>query len=196
MLANSFGAFLSFWALILVGFFLLYLEAAFTSARFFQTANISHRTLGLALCLVYMHSTAASKWALTKFSYSSLGVGVSDISWSASNLFLSIKVYLSLISLLLSRDQSKCSVVIVVRAAFLRRFSRIFAMTIRWSEDTPSKEEYAFSIQCSFIPVHIYKDVVYLCFSIVCVDVDPYFSFSFLKFNIEACKSISLREIC
>ena len=38
MLVNSFCAFLSFWALILVGFFLLHLEVVFTSARFFLTA--------------------------------------------------------------------------------------------------------------------------------------------------------------
>ena len=35
MLGNSFCAFLSFRALVLVGFFLLHLEAVFTSARFF-----------------------------------------------------------------------------------------------------------------------------------------------------------------
>ena len=73
-LANSFCAFLSFRALVLVGSFLLHLEAVFTSAHFFLTANDSHGILGLALCLVDMHSAAASKWALTKFSYSSFGV--------------------------------------------------------------------------------------------------------------------------
>ena len=106
MLANLFCAFLSFRALILVGFLLLYFEAVFTSTRFFLTANVSHGTLSLALCLVGMHSAAASKWALTKFSYSSFGVCVSDFSCSASNLFLCVNVYLSLISLLLTRDQS------------------------------------------------------------------------------------------
>ena len=105
MLVNSFCA-LSFWSLILVGFPLLHLEVVFMSAGFFLTANISHGTLGLAFYLVGMHSAAASKWALMKFSYSSFGVNVSDISWSVSNLFLSVSVYLSLVSLLLSRDQS------------------------------------------------------------------------------------------
>ena len=61
MLANSFCAFLSFRALVWVGFFLLHLKAVFTSARFFLTANVSHDTLGLALCLVGIHSAAASK---------------------------------------------------------------------------------------------------------------------------------------
>ena len=82
-LTNSFCVFLSFWALILFGFLLLHLDAVFTSAPFF---------LGLDLCLVSMHSAAVSKWALTKFSYSSFGVGVSNISCSALNLFLSVNV--------------------------------------------------------------------------------------------------------
>ena len=91
MLANSFCAFLGFRALILVGFLLLYLEAVFMSACFFLTANFSRKTLGLALCLVGMHpAAAASKWTLTKFSYSSLGVCVSVFSYSASTLLLSI----------------------------------------------------------------------------------------------------------
>ena len=93
MLINLFCAFLSFRALISVGFLLLHLEAVFTSARFFLTVNVSHRTLCLALCLVGIHSIAASKWALTRFSYSSFGVGVSDISWSACFLLLT-NIYL------------------------------------------------------------------------------------------------------
>ena len=105
MLANSFCAFLSFRALVLVGFFLLHLEAVFTSARFSLTANVSHGTLSLALFLVGMHSAAASKWALTKFSYSSFGVCVS-VFCSVLNLFLSANAYLSLMSLLLSWAQS------------------------------------------------------------------------------------------
>ena len=106
MLPNSFRAFLSFKALVLVGFSLLHLEAVFTSARFLLTANVSHGILGLALCLVDMHSTAASKSLLTKFSYSSFGVCLSVFSCSAPNLFLSVCTYLSLMCLLLSRDQS------------------------------------------------------------------------------------------
>ena len=77
MLANSFCAFLSFRALVLVEFFQLHLEAIFTSARYFLTTNVSHGTLGLVLCLVGMHCAATSKWTVTKFSYSSFGVCVS-----------------------------------------------------------------------------------------------------------------------
>ena len=68
ILANSFCAFLSFraliWfetcsyfrALILFRLLLLYLEVVFTSASIFLTANVSHGTLGLALCLVGIHN--------------------------------------------------------------------------------------------------------------------------------------------
>ena len=66
ILVNSFCT-LIFWILILVGFLLLCMEAIFTSACFFLTANVSYGTLGLALCLVGMHSAATSKWALMKF---------------------------------------------------------------------------------------------------------------------------------
>ena len=85
---------------------------------FFLNANVSYGTLGLVLCLFGMHSSAASEWALTKFSYSSFGVGVSNIFWSVSNLFLSVNVYWSLKSLLLL-----C--VVIVRVTFLRRLSRV-----------------------------------------------------------------------
>ena len=106
VLANSFYAFLSFRSLVLVGFFLLHLEAVFRSARFSLTVNVSHGILGFVLCLVGIHSAAACRWALTKFTYSSFGVCVSVFSCSASYLFLSANAYLYLIYLLLSRAQA------------------------------------------------------------------------------------------
>ena len=42
MLANSFCAFFSFRAFVLVGFFLFHLEAVFMSARFSLTTNVYH----------------------------------------------------------------------------------------------------------------------------------------------------------
>ena len=162
MLANSFCAFLSFRALILVGFFLLYLETVFSSARFSLTTNVSHETLGLALCLIGMHSAATSKWTLTKISYSSFGVCVSVFSCSASNLFLSIKpIFISNIPVI-KQTQLQCTVV-VVRVVFLRRLSRIFAVTIRWSEDKPLKEEYASQFNAllfHFLVIFIYLSVL------------------------------------
>ena len=125
-----------------VGFFLLHLEAVCMFARFSLTANVSQGILDLVLGFVGMYFAAASRCASTKFSYSSFGVNISVFSCSASNLFLNASTYLPLISLLLRRAQSLCMVV-VVRVAFFRRLSRIFSMTIRWSEDTPSKKEYA-----------------------------------------------------
>ena len=54
-----------------------------------------------------MYSGAAAwKWALSKFSYSSIGVCVSVFSCSASSLFLNANAYLSLISPLLRTAQS------------------------------------------------------------------------------------------
>ena len=50
-----------------------------------------------------MHFAAASRCALTKFSYSSFGVLFSVFSCSVSNLFLNSATYLSLISLLFNR---------------------------------------------------------------------------------------------
>ena len=106
MLANSFCGFFSFRTFVLVEFFLLHLKAVFMSARFSLTANVSHGTLDLVLCFVGMYFAAASRWALTKFSYFSFGVCVSLFSCSASNLFLNVITYLSLISLLLRRAHS------------------------------------------------------------------------------------------
>ena len=77
MYVSSFCVALSLWALILVESLLLRREAIFTSACFFLTANVSHGTLVLALCLVGVHSAADSKWVWTKFSYSSFRVGTS-----------------------------------------------------------------------------------------------------------------------
>ena len=151
MLANSFCAFFSFRAFVFVGFFLLHLETVFTFARFSLIASVSHGTLDLVLSFVGKHFTAASRCALTKFSYSSFRVRISVFSCSASNLFLNANTYLSLISLLLRRAQS-LYLVVAVRVAFLRKLSRIFAMTIRWSEDTPTKEEYAAQFIALFFP--------------------------------------------
>ena len=82
-----FCVFLSFWALALVWILLLHRNAVFTLSRFFLSAIVFLGTLCLALSLVVMHSSvaAASIWAWTKFSYSSLEVSVSDVSWRASN---------------------------------------------------------------------------------------------------------------
>ena len=88
MLANSFCAFLSFRALVLVGLYVLHLNAVFTSTRFPLTANVSHGILDFVLCLVGINSAAASQGALTKFSYSSFRVCVSVFSCRAPICFL------------------------------------------------------------------------------------------------------------
>ena len=50
-------------------------------SHFSQTAIYSQGSLHLALDLIGMHSAAASIWVVTKFSYSSFGVCLSDVSW-------------------------------------------------------------------------------------------------------------------
>ena len=103
MLTNLFCIVFSFRVFVSVGFFLMHSEAVFTSARFSLTANVSHGTLDLVLGFIAMHFAAASRCALTKFSYSSFGVRFS-VFCSASNLFLNSNTFLSLISLLLSHS--------------------------------------------------------------------------------------------
>ena len=107
MLGNSFCAFFfSFRAIVFFGFFLFYLEAILTSARFSLTAKVSHGTLYLVLGFVGIKLAAASRCVLIKFSYSSFEVPFSDFSCRASNLFLKSNTYLSVISQLLKRAQS------------------------------------------------------------------------------------------
>ena len=80
--------------------FLLSRDAFFTSSRLSLTAIVSQWTLYLAFGLVGIYSAAAFIWVVTKFSYSSFGVCLSDDSWRVSNLFLTVGVYWLLISLL------------------------------------------------------------------------------------------------
>ena len=73
---------------------------------FFSTTRDSHATLQLALDLVDMHAAAAaSKWTVTKFSYSSFVVWLSNVSWKASNFFFTVILYLLLIFVLVSEYQ-------------------------------------------------------------------------------------------
>ena len=95
MLANSFCTFLSFRAFLFAGFFLLHLDAVFTSARFSLTTNVSHGTLDLVISFVGMHFAAASRCALKKFPYTSFGVRISVFFCSASNFFLNANTYFS-----------------------------------------------------------------------------------------------------
>ena len=60
----------------------------------------------LALGLVGIPFAATSLWMMTKFSYLSFGVCVSDISCRISSLFLAVIVYLLLIIVLISEDLS------------------------------------------------------------------------------------------
>ena len=62
-------------------------------------------TLLSTLGLVGMDSAAAHIWEVTKFSYSSFGIRPSNIFCRVSNLFLTVTVYLLVISLCVSEEQ-------------------------------------------------------------------------------------------
>ena len=100
--ASSLWAFLSYCLLVFVEFLLLNMDAIFMLSHFFLLTSNSHRTLHLVLGLVGIHSATAFIWAEMKFSHSSFGVCVSDISRRVSNLFLTVTVYLLIISLLVT----------------------------------------------------------------------------------------------
>ena len=144
VLISSLCGFLSFCALALVGSF-YYLEI------------LSPMELCLALGLVGMHSVASME-ALMKFSYLSVGVSVLDISWRVLNLFFGVLVYLLLIFLLLSEDQSYC-VGLTVCIIFLCRFRHIFAVTILWLEDN-FKRGICLTIQIANNLFLIYEDLI------------------------------------
>ena len=133
-----------------VTFLLLHKITVFTLSRFFLSASVSFGNLCLSIGLVHMHSATASMWALTKFPYSSFGVCVLDISWRVSNLFLTVTIYSLLIFLLVSEDQSFL-VVLTIFILFWNRCGRIFAVSILWSEDSLSNQEYTSQFRAQFI---------------------------------------------
>ena len=71
---------LSFFVLAFVKFLLFRSQTIFILSHFFLTISNSHGILQSAFGLVGMHSAAASMWAVTKFSYSSFGVSIANIS--------------------------------------------------------------------------------------------------------------------
>ena len=62
------------------------------SSCFFLTTSDCHGILYLTLGLVGKHSAAASMWAVTKFSYPSFKVCLSNIPYRVLNLFLIVRV--------------------------------------------------------------------------------------------------------
>ena len=92
-LVSSSRAFLSFCVLSFVGFILLSKDVFFKVLSFFSTTCDSYGILYLGFGLVDIATASIS--AVTKFSYSSFGVRVSDVFWRVSNLFLTVTVYLS-----------------------------------------------------------------------------------------------------
>ena len=92
------GLLKSFWVLEFVGILLSSKNAVFLFSRFL-IACAFHGTPHLAFGLVTTHSTVTSVWMVTKFSNSSFGVYVSDVSCRVSDIFLISSIYCFLISL-------------------------------------------------------------------------------------------------
>ena len=106
-------------------FLLISMDSFFMLSRFSQTSIDSQRTLSLALNVVGMHSTAASIWAVTMFSYPSFRVCLSYVSWRVLKLFLTITVCRLLIWQLANENHAYCET-LTVSFLFLRRFTRIY----------------------------------------------------------------------
>ena len=68
-----------FCVLVFVKFLLSSKDTFFSCYLIFLTATDSQATLHLALGLVGLHSAAASIWTVTKFSYLSFEVCLSDV---------------------------------------------------------------------------------------------------------------------
>ena len=67
--------------------------------------------------------------------------------------------------------------------AFLRRLRHLCRDNSALGRHT-FKRGICHIIQCTINPFLIHEDVVYLCFSVICVSISPMFSLSFLKFSI------------
>ena len=90
-LVSSLWNFLSVYAMAFIGFLLL--RTTFFLWSFFSLdATASSGNLYLAFSLIGMHSANVSLGAVTKYSYSSFGVCVSDVSWRELALFLTVTV--------------------------------------------------------------------------------------------------------
>ena len=126
----------------LLGFFYL-VRMLFSYCVVFLEMLLTPKELYIwLLALAGMLLTATSIWEVIKFSYSSFGVCLSDVSWRLSNLFLTFNEYWFLKSQL-AREEQLCFQLFAVRFLFLHRQRWIFAETILWSEETHSKKEYA-----------------------------------------------------
>ena len=85
-------------------------------------------------------SHSASMWAVTKCSYSSFEICLSDVSWSVSIAYITIDKWRQVISKILP----VCFII-------LQRLGRIFTEMILWSGDNPSNKEYALQFKVLFI---------------------------------------------
>ena len=141
MLISSFWAFISFCMLAFVGFLLLSEDAL--SYLFFTNDEWLMVWLVCTLLLLLW-----GQWQSFHIRLFIFEVCLSNVSWRVLNLFLTVTLYLFLTSL------RKWGLVIMCDFdcfLFLCRLRDIFAVTILWVEDTPSKEEHALLFRVLFI---------------------------------------------
>ena len=110
-------------------FYISVLFSFSTIQVFSLTANDSLGKFYLAVSLVDMHPVTVLIWMVTKFSYSLLGVYLSDVSWRQSNLFLTLRLNWLMISQMISEVQSFREALSIC-FLFLRWLKRIFDGTI------------------------------------------------------------------
>ena len=153
MPANWYCAVFSFRAFVFVGFFRLFLEAVFTSARFSLTAKVSHGILYLVLSFVGIHFAVASMCALTKFSYSSFGVLFFVFSCSVICFLILIRIHL--LYLCCSKGPSYR----VWRSLFLWRFFvglALFCRDYSVIGGHTLERGVCFAIHCTIFPFLVY----------------------------------------
>ena len=122
------------------------------SYAFLPTNSIFPNSYTQELCLwllvlLISTSTGGSMWIVTKFSYLFFGECLSIVFSRVSNLFFKVTVNWLLISQLASDNQSYREALSVC-SLFLRRLMQVFAETILWSGDTPSKRSMPYSSKC------------------------------------------------
>ena len=134
---NWYCAVFSFRAFVFVGFYLNVLEAVFTCACFSLTANVSHASLYLVL------GSPPPRYAHWRNSHIRHLGYLFPSSLVVSRIVFSILLHIYLLCLCCWEGPRHSVWWSLFVWRFFRRLSHIFAMSIWWSEDTPSKEEYA-----------------------------------------------------
>ena len=138
---------LSFWVLVFLEFLLSTKDAFFFMLSCFFL-NCYRLMKNFTFGSWFGIRSAATSICIIKFSYLLFEVCLSDVSWKISNLFLTVTIYLLLISL----DKLKPHFMTGFNCfLFLPTLKCIFAKMIQWLEGTPSKENNTTQFKVLFI---------------------------------------------